>query len=82
MSKLPDLKERGATNSRDMSIEGKIRFKFNTKVTCMRGGRNNSTMKTERAVKNFGTLKGGTNEKIFSFVWVYGKAVKCEPRIN
>jgi len=39
-------------------------------------------MESKGFVSNFSSLRWGTNDKVFSFSWVYGKAVKCQLGIN
>lgn len=48
MAKLANVKERGTTDVGNVLVEGKIRIKFNTKITSMRGGGDGGAMKRKR----------------------------------
>jgi len=65
-----------------MSFEREIRVKFDAKIACVRGRRNGCAMESKGIVSNFSSLMWGTNDKVFSFSWVYGKAVESKPGIN
>ena len=45
LTKLADMEKRGSTDVGYMAVERKVRIKFNTKVTCVSGGRNGGATK-------------------------------------
>ena len=73
--------ERGATNVGDVKFEGKIRVKFNTKITSMGRGENRRATKGNGRIKNFGSLLLGSDKKIFSLRWVDSEAIQSKPRV-
>jgi hypothetical protein len=66
LSKLTDLIVGGTANIGDVVIEGVIRVKLDTKITCMRIGSNGCAAEGKRRVDYLASLLRGANEKIFS----------------
>jgi len=61
------LKERRATNGRNVALEVKIVIKNDSKVSCSMRRRKSKILEIDGRIGYFGSLLRGANEKVFCF---------------